>query len=658
MKNDIKSLTLEEKFRLLTGNGTWAIHDFNGKLDKVIVSDGPCGLRKMEPDENGNLYTVKSTTYPSVHVLANSWNRQLAKTVGYCIADDCIDHDVDIILAPGVNIKRHPLNGRNFEYFSEDPFLAGTLAKEYIEGVQAKGIGTSLKHFVANNFEQDRLLVSSEVDERTLREIYIKPFEIALEAKPVTIMSSYNKINGVWASEHEKLVKRTLREELGFKGLVMSDWHAVHDRVKALKATTDLEMPHRDQSFSELKQAYENGEITIEEIDFCVQNILNLINTMQSWKHLRKVTTTKEDRHKIAYEGALEGAVLLKNEDNILPLKGKEKIAVYSVEKDRLTIIGDGSARVETDYELASLGDEIKRAMPKAEVEYLEPYTYWRGNVETKFLGEKLSSAVDADVCVVFAGIDYRNEGEGFDRQSMRLQPRLEYIIQEISKVNPNTVVVLAGGSAIETTWWDENVKAILYVGFGGEGMLEAAADLIAGKVSPSGKLAETFAYQLQDYPSASCVTRTPLVTQYSEGIFVGYRYFDFCNEDVNYPFGYGLSYAEFEYSNLQVKPTGDFEAEVNYTIKNLSKIDAKEISQLYVKDVLSSVLRPVKELKGYSKDLIKAGESKTITIKLDKSAFNYYSTALDSWVAENGAFEIMVGSSSRDIRLIGKIKF
>jgi len=658
MKNDIKNLTLEEKFELLSGNGVWAIHDFNGKLDKVIVSDGPCGLRKMEPDENGNLFTVKSTIYPSVHVIANSWNKQLAKTVGNAIADDCIDHDVDIILAPGVNIKRHPLNGRNFEYFSEDPYLAGTLAKEYILGVQEKGIGTSLKHYVANNFEQDRLLVSSEIDERTLREIYIKPFEIALQANPVTIMSSYNKINGVWASEHAKLVKRTLREELGFKGLVMSDWGAVHDRVKALKATTDLEMPDRAESVEELKKAYESGEITIEEIDFCVQNILNLINTMQSWKPLRKVTTTKEDRHKLAYQGALEGSVLLKNQDNILPLKGNEKIVVYSVEKDRLTVIGDGSARVETDYQMATLGEEIKRAMPKAEVEYLEPYTYWRGNVETKFLGEKLASACDADVCVVFAGIDYRNEGEGFDRQSMRLQPRLEYIIKEISKINPNTIVVLAGGSAIETCWWDENVKAILYTGFAGEGMLEAAADLIAGSVSPSGKLSETFAYELEDYPTTTSAMKNPLVTQYTEGVFVGYRYFDFFEEEVNYPFGHGLSYASFEYSNLQIKPTGDFEAEVSYTITNTSKIDAKEVSQLYVKDMLSSVLRPIKELKGYSKDLIKAGESKTITIKLDKSAFNYYSTAVDAWVTENGTFEIMIGSSSRDIRLSGKIKF
>ncbi|MBO4963235.1 MAG: glycoside hydrolase family 3 protein, partial [Clostridia bacterium] len=592
MKNDIKNLTLEEKFELLSGNGVWAIHDFNGKLDKVIVSDGPCGLRKMEPDENGKLFTVKSTIYPSVHVLANSWNKQLAKTVGNAIADDCIDHDVDIILAPGVNIKRHPLNGRNFEYFSEDPYLAGTLAKEYILGVQEKGIGTSLKHYVANNFEQDRLLVSSEIDERTLREIYIKPFEIALQANPVTIMSSYNKINGVWASEHAKLVKRTLREELGFKGLVMSDWGAVHDRVKALKATTDLEMPDRKESVEELKKAYESGEITIEEIDFCVQNILNLINTMQSWKPLRKVTTTKEDRHKLAYQGALEGSVLLKNQDNILPLKGNEKIVVYSLEKDRVTVIGDGSARVETDYQMATLGDEIKRAMPKAEVEYLEPYTYWRGNVETKFLGEKLSSACDADVCVVFAGIDYRNEGEGFDRQSMRLQPRLEYIIKEISKINPNTIVVLAGGSAIETCWWDENVKAILYTGFAGEGMLEAAADLIAGNVSPSGKLSETFAYELEDYPTTTSAMKNPLVTQYTEGVFVGYRYFDFFEEEVNYPFGHGLSYANFEYSNLQIKPTGDFEAEVSYTITNTSKIDAKEVSQLYVKDMLSSVLR------------------------------------------------------------------
>ena len=656
MKNDIKNLTLDEKLKLLTGKTCWQTHDFDGKLDSIFVSDGPCGLRKMEDLKgNGELETVKSTSYPCVHVLANSWNKELVKKTASCMADDCIEHEVDVLLAPGVNVKRHPLNGRNFEYFSEDPYLAGTLAKEYIDGLQEKGVGTSLKHYTANNLEQDRTLVSSEVDERTLREIYLKPFEIALKAKPTTVMCSYNKINGVYASEHIKLMK-TLREELGFDGVVVSDWHAVHDRVKSLKATIDLEMPNREQSFLELKSAYEKGEITIEQIDYSVQNIINLLNRLNDMKPQRVVTTTTAQRHEVARDGAGEGAVLLKNE-GVLPLNGKEKIAVFGMRPDRIPITGDGSARVQSDYLMQTLGTELKKAMPEADICDMEAWTLWQGQSEHFHLGKKLQQAYEADVAVVIAGNDFKTEGEAFDRQTMKLQPRVEEMINEVASVNENTIVVLCSGSAVDTSAWDKNVSAILYMGFAGEASMEAASDIISGKICPSGKLSETFAYNLEEYPSANRVGNS-LVNWYQEGIFVGYRYFDSFASQVAFPFGYGLSYADFEYSNLQLKPCGDFEIEVSYTITNKTNFDAKEISQVYVKDVFASVIRPEKELKAYSKDLILAGQSKEVKVRLDKSAFSFYSVATDGWVLEEGNFEILVGASSKDIRLMEKIKF
>ena len=654
MKNDIKSLTLDEKLKLLTGKDCWRTHDFGGKLDSIFVSDGPCGLRKMEDVKgNGEYETVKSTSYPCVHVLANSWNKDLVKKIAACMADDCIEHNVDVLLAPGVNVKRHPLNGRNFEYFSEDPYLAGTLAKEYIDGLQEKGVGTSLKHYTANNLEQDRTLVSSEVDERTLREIYLKPFEIALKAKPTTVMCSYNKINGVYASEHIKLMK-TLREELGFNGLIVSDWHAVHDRVKSLKATVDLEMPNREESFYELKSAYERGEITIEEIDYCVGNILNLINKINQMKPLRKITATAEQRHEIAREGVGEGAVLLKNQ-GALPLRPKAKIAVFGMRGDRIPTTGDGSARVQSDYPIKTLGEELKTAMPEADICDMEAWTLWQGQSEHFHLGAKLQKAYDADVAIVIAGNDYKTEGEGFDRQSIKLQPRVEQLINEVAAVNENTVVVLCSGSAVDTSAWDENVNAILYMGFAGEASMQGASDILSGRVCPSGKLSETFAYNLEEYTTSKRIG-SALVNWYQEGIFVGYRYFDTFMSQVAYPFGHGLSYADFEYSDLKVEKVGDFEVELSYKIKNLSEIPAKEISQVYVKDVFSSVVRPEKELKAYSKDLIEPGQAKEIKIKLDKSAFSYYSVAVDGWVAEKGSFEIEVASSSKDTRLRRRI--
>lgn len=656
MKNKNVKLSLEEKLKFLTGKDCWSTEDFNGKLDKISVSDGPCGLRKMAKNENEEYYTVKSTAYPCVHVLSNSWNTDLAYEMGQCIADDCIENDVDVILAPGVNIKRQVLNGRNFEYFSEDPYLAGTMAKRYIDGVQDKGIGTSLKHFCANNFEQDRLVTSSEVDERTLNEIYYKPFEIALKANPTTVMCSYNRLNGILVSEHQKLLKGVLREKLGFNGLIVSDWDAVRDRVKSLKATVDLEMPFRNKSYDELKQAYDNGEITMEQIDFCVNNVLTLIDKLQEMKTLRKITTDKSERRRIAKQISDEGEVLLKN-DGILPLKPNCKIALFSLRADRMPTSADGSARVQSDHEFDDFGDCLKKSMPNAEITNLEAFTFWRGEVELYHVAEKLPYAYDSDVAIVLAGNDMITEGEAFDRQSMKLQPRMESLIKSVASVNKNTIVVLSSGSAVDVSNWESDVKAILYTGFAGETQVESACDILAGKVCPSGKLTETFAKSESDYTTSSRLGND-FVNVYKEGVFVGYRYFDTFKKEVAYPFGFGLSYASFTYSDLTVEKTGDFSVKLSYIVKNESDFDAKEVSQIYVKDVFSYVLRPEKELKAFSKDLIKAGESKKITVELNKDAFSYYSVAYDKWIADNGDFEILVASNVSDVKLKAKIKF
>ena len=559
-----------------------------------------------------------------------------------------MDSGVDVLLAPGVNIKKTPLCGRNFEYFSEDPYLAGTLAAEFINGVQSRGVGACLKHFCANNVENDRSWQSSEVDERTLSEIYLKPFEIALKAKPWTVMCSYNPINGVYASENKKMLVDVLRKRFGFEGLVMSDWWAVRNGYKSVRAGLNLRMPHNKDSFAELKTGYEKGYLTIEQIDESVSRVLELAEkTSSAEKHTQ---TSKEQRHQNAVKIAEEGIVLLKNDGEILPAVGK-KIAVSGAFSIKPAIGGGGSSIVNTDYKIPTLAQAIENITG----EKVECCT---GVCENAFVTAKQAylQAYNADVCVVVVGDGTQKISEGCDRDTLRLRPEQENYIVELSKYNKNIVVVIESGSAVDVSAFESNVKAIIFAGFAGEGVNEALAAIITGKVCPSGKLSETFPYSLDDTYMGSN-TGDGLTVDYREGVFVGYRYYERYGIPVRYPFGFGLSYAEFEYSDLQTEKTDDTEFVVSYTVKNVSKFDGKEVSQVYVRDVISMVARPVKELKGYSKDFIKAGEEKRISIKLDFSSFAYYSVVTDGWLVENGDFEILVGSSSRDIKLAGRIK-
>ena len=649
MTYDVKSLTIDEKLRLLCGKDDWRTESLNGKLSSLFLSDGPNGLRKM--GENG---TIPATAMPNLSVIANTWNRDLAYLDGKTIADECIEHGADILLAPGVNIKRTPLCGRNFEYFSEDPYLAGTLAKSYIEGVQSKGVGTSLKHFCANNSDFDRHEQTSEVDERALREIYCRPFELAIEAKPWTVMCSYNPVNGVYASENKKLLKNILREDMGFDGLIVSDWDAVHNHPRAVKAGLDLRMPYRENSFPQLKKAYEEGFITEEEIDFCVQNIFNLLEKQEKNAPYRNVTTTKQQRHEIAVEIAKEGICLLKN-DGVLPITNGS-VTVAGDFAGKAMYGGGGSAFVTTEFEGKHLGEYMETSNPDLSVTCLKQSDFVTLNRTMNVNLKKLCiTASQTDYTVLCVGTDNGEESECYDRTSIKLSPVIENTILRVAEQSENVIVCVYAGSAVDMTAWIDKVKAVIYVGFAGEGANEALAAILTGKVSPCGKTNETFPLSLED-TYVGLTTKNGFCDTYSEGVFVGYRYYDRMQKEVLFPFGHGLTYTEFKYSDLEIEQTGECEFKVRYNITNVGNVPAKEISQVYISNPFAMVSRPPKELKGYDKTLILPNETKQITVNLNFRSFAYYNTALDCWHAEDGNFIISVGSSSRDIKLRKKV--
>lgn len=649
MKYDIKALTLEEKLQLLTGKDMWRLQNADGKLAEVFLADGPHGLRMYNEAEGT---TKKATAMPNLCVLANTWDPELAYLDGSTIADDCIENDAQVLLAPGVNIKRTPLCGRNFEYFSEDPFLTGIMARSYIEGVQSKGIGTSLKHFCGNNREYDRHSQTSEIDERTLREIYFPAFEIALQAEPWTVMCAYNPVNGVYASENKKLLKNVLRDEFGFQGLIVSDWDSVHNSVRAVKATLDLRMPYRPYAYDELKEAYESGWLTETEIDERVGNVLRLIEKTQNGKKV--VTTTKAERHENALKITREGIVLLKNDEDILPLKGG-KLIVAGPFRNQPALGGGGSAYVQTAYKIESLEAELaERLGDKAE--FLPCTTDMNERLYAHHLKNHYMDAYEADAVVLCMGTGAQNESEEFDRIGLRLPPVQEDLILNTAKVNKNVVVVLHAGSAVDMSPWIDQVKAVVLVGFAGEAAHEATADILTGKACPCGKLTETYPLRLEDTPTGA-VRGNGFSERYAEGVLVGYRWYDTKNKDVLFPFGHGLSYAKFVYSDPEIKKESETDYEVFFTVQNVSNVAGKEIAQVYVRDVFTMVERPDKELKGFAKIALAGGECKRIGIKLNARSFAYYNTALEKWHIDNGKFEILIGASSRDIRLTSKIE-
>ncbi len=657
MKITVKDLTIQEKLRLLCGKDFWHNEDLDGKLPCLHMTDASMGIRM--PDESNDWNGKPSIAYPSLQMLANTWNTETVKKYAECVAGDCLDAGADVVLGPGVNIKRNPLCGRNFEYFSEDPYLAGVMAREYIIAMQEEGAGACIKHFCANNSEYNRLQQSSDVDERTLREIYYKPFEIALKAKPVSVMCSYNRINGVYASEYKKGYK-VLRNEYGFDGVIISDWGAVHGRTASVKAGLDIEMPYNEEHYEHLVNDYNIGKISEEEIDACVERILRFVYRSKELQNGKKRKYTREERIAFTQEAEEDGIVLLKNK-GVLPLKKGKRIAMCGLyarpcayERKRPELVcGGGSGRVQR---LTPIFDMLEIMQKKCGDILYEPAFSDKGVDDSFMIPQKaVDNAAISDVNIVFAGTGADIESEGADRQTMKLSEAQTRTILDTASVNKNTVVVLFAGAPVDMSDWIEKVAAVVYVGFPGENGGEAIANVLTGKVNPSGKLSETFPLSFKDTPAAMGYVDSK-VTRYDEGLHIGYRYYDTYGVPVLFPFGFGLSYSQFCYSDLKVK--SDVESlKVEFKIENLSETDGKEVSQIYVRALSSNVYRPYNELKGFTKTLIKANGQESVTLKLEINSFEYWSEALEKWTVDDGIYEIIVGASSKDPKLKGKIK-
>lgn len=649
MKFNLKDLTLDEKLHLLTGKDLWLLENANGKLPSLRVCDGSHGVNKIVDNK-----PQTATAMPNLVSIANSWDRNLAYIDGKAIAEDCIEKDVDVLLGPGVNIKRTPLCGRNFEYLSEDPLLTGELAKAFIEGVQANGIGACAKHFALNNREYDRMFQSSEIDDRTFYEIYLPAFEKLVKANPWMIMCSYNPVNGIWASENRHLLKDILRDELGYDGLIVSDWDSVHHSARAVKATLDLRMPYRKDAYEELKSALDEGWLTEQEIDERVEKILEILKKKVDSEQIKKSVKINENKHQLAVELANECIVLLKNEDNILPLKD-QKMAVSGFMAYNPPRGGGGSGYVESEYLAKYLNHEINERLNSKNCSLA--YYYGRAlDAHNSHMSTVFDMARNVQTMILCVGTDRLVEGESFDRTTIRLSKAQEDLIINTAKYNSNLVVVVYAGSAIDMSPWIDKVKAVVFAGFLGEGAQEAVANVLTGKANPSGKLSETFPMCIEDTPTGY-ETGDNFTERYTEGVFVGYRWFDSKNKQVLFPFGHGLSYSSFEYSNLKIDKVNETNYKVSFDVKNTSNVAGKEVCQVYVRDVFATVSRPDKELRAFDKIELKANESKSVSFNLDERAFAFWSTSLRKWYVENGAYEILVGSSSRDIRLTAEIK-
>jgi beta-glucosidase len=651
-------MTLEEKASLCSGLDNWHTKPIERLgIPSIRMSDGPHGLRKEVPNQQTS---VPSTCFPTAVTTASSWDRELIKQMGQAIAQECQAEEVDIILGPAINIKRSPLCGRNFEYFSEDPYLSSQLATAYIQAVQSMGVGTSLKHYAANNQEYRRFTIDETIDERTLREIYLSNFEGAVkEGKPWTVMCSYNRVNGILASENKYLLTDILKEEWGFEGFVVSDWGAVDERVEGIKAGLDLEMPSSyGIGDKKIIEAVKIGKLDEKVLDQTVERLLKIIfKAVDNRK--RGTTYDKQAHHKLARKIAGESMVLLKNQDNILPLKKEGTIAIIGEFAKKPRYQGGGSSHV-NPTKLDNALEEIEKIVQgKAKIIYEEGYKLETDEMNQELIEKAKEAAKKSDVAIIFAGLPDRYESEGYDRTHMKMPENHNKLIEEVSKVQPNTVVVLSNGSPVEIPWIDK-VKGLLESYLGGQAGAGAVADILFGEVNPSGKLAETFPKKLSHNPSYLNFPGEGNKVEYREGVFVGYRYYDKKEIEPLFPFGYGLSYTTFEYTDISVdkKEITDKETiEVKVKVKNTGKVKGKEIVQLYVRDVESKVNRPEKELKGFEKIELEPGEEKTVTFKLDKRSFAYYNTEIRDWYVESGEFEILVGKSSKEIELKETVK-
>ncbi|MBX2997567.1 MAG: glycoside hydrolase family 3 C-terminal domain-containing protein [Caldilineaceae bacterium] len=645
-------MTLEEKAALCTGASAWSSTPVKRLgVPEMIVSDGPHGVRRVPNVHEIMLDSFPATCFPTASCLAATWDVDLIRKMGEALAEECIALNVDVILGPGANMKRSPLCGRNFEYFSEDPYLAGELAVAFIEGVQRKGVGTSLKHYAVNNQEYQRFSINAEVDERTLREIYLAAFEKAVkQAQPWTVMCAYNKVNGVFASEHHRLLTQILKDEWGFEGLVVSDWGAVRDRVAALKGGLDWEMPGpQPRRVQAVIDAVRAGELDEAVLDESARRILRIV--FKAAETPKGGSFDVDAHHKLASDIAAEGMVLLKN-DGLLPLKGHQQIAVIGRAAEHAHFQGGGSSHI-NPTRVAVPFQEFQSRAGDAEVTYAEGYP-----IDNSFRQEMIDEAVTlsqaADVAVLYIALPTFKESEGYDRVDLDLTDQQIALIKAVAAVQPKTVVVLNNGAPVAMSAWINDVAAVLEGWMMGQAGGVSIADILFGKVNPCGKLAETFPLKTADTPAYLNWPGDAGVVRYGEGIFIGYRYYDAKQMPVLFPFGHGLSYTTFAYSNPQVSATTFKDVDgvtVSVDVTNTGEMAGKEIVQIYVHDRQSGLARPQKELKGFAKVALQPGETKTVSIALDFRAFAYYHPEYKEWITEDGDFDLFIAASAADIR-------
>ncbi|MCQ2457775.1 MAG: glycoside hydrolase family 3 C-terminal domain-containing protein [Clostridia bacterium] len=654
IKQLVSQMTLEEKCSLLSGADFWRTRPVERLgIPAFMVSDGPHGLRKQAEggDHLGINDSIKAVCLPTASAAAASFDRDLCRQIGEAVGDACQHEKLAVNLGPAINIKRSPLCGRNFEYYSEDPYLAGELATAHTKGLQSRNVGVSVKHFAANSQENRRMSTSAEVDERTLREIYFPAFEkVVRDGKAWTVMCSYNRINGVYSSENPWLLKTVLRDEWGFDGYVVSDWGAVNDRVKGVSAGLDLEMPSSGGSNDRrVMEAVKAGTLDEKDVDACVENILRI--------HTRYLENAKPEtvwdldaQHELAGKLAAECMVLLKNEDRVLPLKETEKVAVIGKFAAVPRFQGGGSSHINC-FRITSLMDELKDC---SGVTYAQGYDTADEQPDETLIAEALRVAAEADKAVIVAGLPDSFESEGYDRTHLRMPLCQTELIRRVAEVNPNTIVVLYNGSPVEMPWLPL-VKAVVEGYLGGQAVGTATANILYGKVNPCGRLPETLPVKLEDTPCFLSYEGEGDTGVYNEGIFVGYRYYDKKKTDVLFPFGYGLSYTKFEYSNLRLSSKEIRDTDiltVSVDVTNAGSVKGKEVVQLYVGDIESSVFRPVRELKEFGKIELEPGETKTVTFEIGKRAFAYWNTRLHDWHVETGDFRIEICSDSRTVLL------
>lgn len=648
----IRQMTLAEKAALCTGASAWTTTPVARLgVPELIVSDGPHGVRRVANVHEMAMESLPATCFPTASCLASTWDVALVRKMGEALAEECIALNVDLILGPGTNMKRSPLGGRNFEYFSEDPYLAGELAAAYINGVQSQGVGTSLKHYAANNQEYQRFSIDVDVDERTLREIYLPAFEKAVkEARPWSVMCSYNKINGVFGSENHYLLTEILKGEWGFEGFVVSDWGAVRNRVAALQGGLDLEMPGpQDRRVQEVIAAVRSGALAEAVLDEAVRRILRIVD--RAAQTPKRGSFDVDAHHELARRLAGEGMVLLKN-NGLLPLAGQQHIAVIGRAAAHAHFQGGGSSHI-NPTRVAVPFQELQAQAGDAEVTYAQGYPS-DNTFRQELIDEAVVVAQAADVAVLYIALPTFKESEGYDRTDLDLTEQQVALIKAVAAVQPKTVIVLNNGAPVAMSAWIDDVAAVLEGWMMGQAGGAAIADVLFGNVNPCGKLAETFPCKLADTPAYLNWPGGAGTVRYGEGLYIGYRYYDAKEMPVQFPFGHGLSYTTFAYSNPRTASATFKDVDgvtVTVDVTNTGQVAGKEIVQVYVHDRQAGLVRPVKELKGFAKVELQPGETKTVSIPLDFRAFAYYHPDYRRWITEDGEFDILIAASAADIR-------